>query len=103
MLADRIIFIVVVSNISTKSASITPGTVNFAQAKIIDDGSNSGTNTYSISDTAANLAAGTVTSVTAINGAQSVTSATANATQAAKLAAISKPDKIISGLEASKA
>ena len=31
----------------------TTDNVTFAQAKIIDDGSNSGTNTYSISDTAA--------------------------------------------------
>ena len=65
--------------------------VTFAQAKIIDDGSNSGSNTYSVNDTPTNLSNGTVTSVNALNGAQAVTaSSNATAVEAAKIAAISQ-------------
>ena len=44
----------------------------FAQAKVIEDATNSGTITYNISDTSANLSAGVGTDSTAISSAQTV-------------------------------
>ena len=65
--------------------------VTFAKAKVIDDATNSGTNTYNISDNATNIVAGISSSTNAVNGAGTVTvTGTASVTQANTLGGISK-------------
>ena len=70
---------------------ISSDSTTYAQAKIINDATNSGYTTYSISDTAANIAGGTITDVSAISNSQvSAADTYAVISEADKIANISK-------------